>query len=47
MLALLVWGVATFRSCPEEAARLHEDIARARKDLKARGFKFPANAGGG
>ncbi|GBF98748.1 hypothetical protein Rsub_11154 [Raphidocelis subcapitata] len=44
MLAQLAWGVATFRSCPEEADALREDILRARRDLERRGFKFPPQA---
>ncbi|KAF8071067.1 Dpm3 [Scenedesmus sp. PABB004] len=45
MLALLVYGVLTFRSCPEEAAALHEDIRRARAALAAKGFVFAADGG--
>lgn len=42
MFLQLLWGVATFRSCPGEADALKKDILRARRDLAARGFR-PAN----
>ncbi|WIA31958.1 hypothetical protein OEZ86_002814 [Tetradesmus obliquus] len=40
MLLLLVYGALTFRSCPEEAQKLHSDICRARKDLVKQGYAF-------
>eukprot|EP00775_Hariotina_reticulata_P004795 gene4795-5044_t len=40
MLALLLLGTCTFRSCPEEEAALHEDISRARAALVAQGYNF-------
>jgi hypothetical protein len=40
LLWRLVRGVLTFRTCPEAEAELRRDIARARKALAARGFRF-------
>ncbi|KAK9826060.1 hypothetical protein WJX74_008895 [Apatococcus lobatus] len=37
MLALLVYGVLTFRTVPEAAAALQEDITAAKSDLASRG----------
>ncbi|EFN55694.1 hypothetical protein CHLNCDRAFT_133963 [Chlorella variabilis] len=36
----LLYGVATFRTVPEEAELLQKDIARARADLARRGIKY-------
>jgi dolichyl-phosphate mannosyltransferase polypeptide 3 len=36
-IVAVLYGVFTFRDCPEEAASLHKDIERARADLIKRG----------
>ncbi|GMH38737.1 hypothetical protein BSKO_06621 [Bryopsis sp. KO-2023] len=37
MLAALIYGVATFRTVPEECDSLMKDVAEARADLISRG----------
>ncbi|KAI3425890.1 hypothetical protein D9Q98_007863 [Chlorella vulgaris] len=39
LLIALLYGVATFRTVPEEAVLLQQDIARAKGDLKRRGIQ--------
>lgn len=40
VLAVLVNRIRTFNDCPEAAAELRKQIAQAREDLTAKGFKF-------
>jgi len=38
-VATLVWGVATFRDCPEAHAELLGEIKQARDELRAKGVR--------
>lgn len=40
VLCMLAWGVCTFRSVPEEAASLREEVAEARAFLRKRGVSI-------
>ena len=40
VLAILINRIRTFNDCPEAAAELRKQIAQAREDLTAKGFKF-------
>jgi hypothetical protein len=40
LVCQLLYGVATFRTVPEEAELLQKDIARAKADLAKKGIKY-------
>jgi dolichyl-phosphate mannosyltransferase polypeptide 3 len=37
-LGCVLYGVATFRDCPEAATEIEQQVAEARKELKRRGI---------
>lgn len=40
---IVVYRTATFNDCPEAAEELKRQIEEAKKDLAAKGFKFPSD----
>ncbi|XP_062888568.1 dolichol-phosphate mannosyltransferase subunit 3 [Mobula hypostoma] len=44
-LATVGFRLATFNDCPDAAAELQRQIHEARRELAARGFRFPEPSG--